>query len=628
MSRLSTAYHILINVLSTILLTASNYCMQILCAPTRDEVARAHRDGQGLDIGIISLRNLRYISKRKSTLFLSLALSSIPLHLFYNSAVFGVTIGRHYRVHYVSVNESDTITTLSAARTDLTNEEWWKMYSTQYLHDAADLYLIADRIGFKLDMHANGSWVLARPLVWENKNVINLPEEADVLVVGTTLNDNGTFQQKNWSHQVSYDLRNGHPASHYPGLIPWPQPTFINASISPLGIKNLLPNSGSKLIENNGGLWLNHSMDAAAVDPPLHIIHGLSTPTADGSKVQIALSFMLVVIACNIVKTMAMFLTLRELSSPRILTSGDAVASFLARPEYITLGMCTFGKHAMRNVCCLFRATLGAEPQLLRSMGVSLLALADTNRAFLCTAAIALVLVTVLLGVQQSSLSAWGTASSLRLNLAPQSFTAKGILINSFIANFPQIVLSASYFAVNRLCTSMYFTEEWNSYASSRKGLRVSDAKGEQRDTYFLQLPYRWAVPLAVMCGILHWLLSQSIFLVRLDIHGENGQLIPSESKSACGYSQSSTLVFALVTVGCIVVILLLRLRHIKVGIPIAAHCSLAISAACHPPPDEEEPHLKPVQWGVVRNRFGGEIDHCTYSSEPVTAPEPGKRYA
>jgi hypothetical protein len=43
---ISMAYHVLINILSTILLTSTNYAMQILCAPTRREVEKAHVRGQ------------------------------------------------------------------------------------------------------------------------------------------------------------------------------------------------------------------------------------------------------------------------------------------------------------------------------------------------------------------------------------------------------------------------------------------------------------------------------------------------------------------------------------------------------------------------------------------------------
>jgi hypothetical protein len=73
--------HLAINILSTCLLGASNYCMQCLNAPTRDEVDKAHANKKWLDIGVLSLRNLR-IKPRSSVIIWSLlGLTSIPLHL-------------------------------------------------------------------------------------------------------------------------------------------------------------------------------------------------------------------------------------------------------------------------------------------------------------------------------------------------------------------------------------------------------------------------------------------------------------------------------------------------------------------------------------------------------------------
>lgn len=79
--RLSTAYHVLINILSTILLTSSNYAMQLLCAPTREEIDDAHTKGNWLDIGQVSLHNLVRIKRGRMVLWIILALSSAPLHL-------------------------------------------------------------------------------------------------------------------------------------------------------------------------------------------------------------------------------------------------------------------------------------------------------------------------------------------------------------------------------------------------------------------------------------------------------------------------------------------------------------------------------------------------------------------
>lgn len=80
-SRISTALHIFINVLSTTLLTSSNYAMQLLCAPTPEEISRAHQTGKWLEIGLMSFRNLRQIEKKRALLWWLLALSSAPLHL-------------------------------------------------------------------------------------------------------------------------------------------------------------------------------------------------------------------------------------------------------------------------------------------------------------------------------------------------------------------------------------------------------------------------------------------------------------------------------------------------------------------------------------------------------------------
>lgn len=80
--------HLLINAISTLLLGGSNYCMQCLVAPTRADVDRAHQRWRFLDIGVPSFRNLRAIPRYKSILWWILALSSIPLHLMYNSAFY------------------------------------------------------------------------------------------------------------------------------------------------------------------------------------------------------------------------------------------------------------------------------------------------------------------------------------------------------------------------------------------------------------------------------------------------------------------------------------------------------------------------------------------------------------
>lgn len=222
----------------------------------------------------------------------------------------------------------------------------------------------------------------------------------------------------------------------------------------------------------------------------------------------------------------------------------------------------------------------------------------------------------------------WGTASPLRLNIGLSSFDSKGILVNAWLANFPQLLLSMVYFGINRLCTSYCFTQEWNSYAKERKGLRVTDPVGAQRKTHFLQLPYRWSIPLTLTMGILHWLLSQSLFLVRLEVFDLYGNIKPEESQCTCGYSPFSLLIFAILFLLLLLFGLGVMLTSIEPRMPMALHCSLAISAACHPPDGDELAHLKEVQWGAVAETDSRGVGHCTFSSGEVSAPKEGSLYA
>lgn len=74
------AAHLLINALSTLLLGASNLCMQLLAAPTRKEVDKAHSQNRWLDIGVPSWRNLKSIKRTRCLMWCVLGLSSVPLH--------------------------------------------------------------------------------------------------------------------------------------------------------------------------------------------------------------------------------------------------------------------------------------------------------------------------------------------------------------------------------------------------------------------------------------------------------------------------------------------------------------------------------------------------------------------
>jgi hypothetical protein len=206
------------------------------------------------------------------------------------------------------------------------------------------------------------------------------------------------------------------------------------------------------------------------------------------------------------------------------------------------------------------------------------------------------------------------------------SFGGSTILL-AWLVNTPQLVLSLCYLGLNNICTSLASADEWNKFAYTRKSLRVSQPIAQQRSTYFLQLPYRWAVPLMITSSTLHWLLSQSFFLVRVDSFERNSDVPNDNSKSACGYSSLSLQIFLLVCLLLMCTITYLTSRRMQQRMPLAASCSLVISAACHPAKDEVDIHLRRIRWGVTQQPGSEGVGHCSFSAGPVKKPEAERVY-
>lgn len=81
LAQLNIGIHLVINILSTLLLSASNYTMQVLSSPTRKEIDSVHQKGQWFDIGVLSVRNLKRIAPKRQLLCAVMILTSVPLHL-------------------------------------------------------------------------------------------------------------------------------------------------------------------------------------------------------------------------------------------------------------------------------------------------------------------------------------------------------------------------------------------------------------------------------------------------------------------------------------------------------------------------------------------------------------------
>ena len=211
---------------------------------------------------------------------------------------------------------------------------------------------------------------------------------------------------------------------------------------------------------------------------------------------------------------------------------------------------------------------------------------------------------------------------------------AGGLIAIVCVSNLPQLLLSYLYISYNNLFTCMLLADEWSGFSHQRKTLRVTSAKGHQRSTYWLQLPYRYGAPLLIFSGCLHWLVSQTLFLARLNAVDPHGIKDENESFSTLGYSPIA-MVFVIILGGLLVILGIgLGFRRYRAGMPLVSSCSAAISAACHPPEADGDASSKAVLFGVVDagsdNVKGREepVGHCSFTSFEVEPLVEGLHYA
>lgn len=146
-------------------------------------------------------------------------------------------------------------------------------------------------------------------------------------------------------------------------------------------------------------------------------------------------------------------------------------------------------------ICCNFMKLVAMILALLDNGDAPLITIGDAVSAFMT----------------ELDERGWGTKSIDTLSIWSDRFDGSSTARLAFLANAPQFLLAAMYMTFNAVFTCMATAREWNSLAKEHKGLRVSNPKGEQREIYFLQLPYRWALPLNTFGGFIHWLMSQAL---------------------------------------------------------------------------------------------------------------------
>ncbi|KAJ5162239.1 hypothetical protein N7492_007631 [Penicillium capsulatum] len=165
-----------------------------------------------------------------------------------------------------------------------------------------------------------------------------------------------------------------------------------------------------------------------------------------------------------------------------------------------------------------------------------------------------------------------------------------------------------------------------------RKGLRVSSPlpNTAQRSTYFLSLPYKWAIPCTAAKTTLHWLVSQMHFFARVDIYKLDAQSSSEIQTVGRIYWSQLAGVNAICLGGTMLVGVSLTalLKHYPDRVPLSGCCSASIAAACHPSRiyDDDtlevsfDPELssQKLGWGVVEASdevINGNIGHATFAA-------------
>lgn len=203
--------------------------------------------------------------------------------------------------------------------------------------------------------------------------------------------------------------------------------------------------------------------------------------------------------------------------------------------------------------------------------------------------------------------------------------SASKLMGSVLLANTPQGFFSVLYLMYNGLFTCMLTEKEWQTFAHTRMPLRVSAPQPGQRSTYYLQLPYLYSIPLLFFSGLMHWLISQSIFLAYVQSYDNNGVRNPGYDIVTCGYSPIAIILSIFIGCQMVLAFLLLGLQRYPAGLPLARNRSDYIKAACVRPPQDSGAATSSVMWGLREK--DGESRYVFSSYEVQALPYQAPKY-
>lgn len=620
--RIDVAVKLIINIVSTAILLSSSRCTQYLCAPTRKDIDKAHCQGTWLDVGVRSWRNFAATRGWRMWTIIVLLVSSIPIHIIYNSTVVATVAAQDF----VAITVDSSFTTGHSWNTSTLLPLWnTSILSPVYNRTAQEeLELVAQelqRVVVEKGLTKYGATECSYLYATEFQSRFG-----NLLIVSPDLNNSNSTG--NLSTVAAYTV--GRVSS--PGIstaYQWWADTSITIPYLQVGAitySEPYANAAECVVDTNISCSSNDTFVS------VNVAECYVQETPEKSMFSINIGFLIAVICANAVKAVSLLLTMRKSFVP-LCTTGDAIASFLTEPDTTTSGL---GPLSVFHVTKA-GITPGARERALTlsSNQYRWLHAPGRSRWWIGTLSLvvpltigALCLVWILLGDVD-------TTSSLVENISHSQWSATIIdFAHTFVGmalavNCAQLLLSLVYMGVNNLLTSMALAHEYHTYAVRRKPLRVTTPRGQQRSTYFLSLPNKYAIPLAVTWTLLHWLTANQITLLRVDVYDYNRVLI--QDRCYTGMAISGDWLIGIMT--CAAILLLgfpiLGFRKLQKGLPFARTCSLVISAACHCGSDERvDAAFLPLQYGVLKDMEVDGLLCVGFSSRDVEPLMPGLGYA
>ncbi|KAL2812282.1 hypothetical protein BJX63DRAFT_432724 [Aspergillus granulosus] len=677
----STGMHLVINILSTLMLGASNYCMQCLASPSRAQVDEAHSKRIWVRIGVPNIWDLLSRQRGKRQLLgWILLITSAPIHLIYNSAFYvslspiqyqvivgnGGTLGENATSDFKDCMLENTDIGFGAYNNAVNDGSFDILSKPECVETFAQDFAARHRM---VVLVTSTSMPENEPMAWVDRgNRMSFEDKSGSKFswlcngdyncdkeMAEDMMDTWSVRPYRWSTQrilIRIPTEDGFydaPGYFYPGergvpdtydyqhlqdiMEQYPTTERLQAELDNLYGWENSSFPGNVTILGHEARCINVPMERDLLPESYPVDHCMALRAEEACQLFFSPPICLVVLGCNLIKLLCTLFTIRDSREDVFLTIGDAIASFLTRPDRNTQGACLLSKPLIAKSAHGWdrkRSKVHSiSPDLVQ--GSLPLRLCSQKRWFqavsparwICTMLLFASMLApagyvLWLGIEDFN-GSYGTktiwdnglgqvTSGTILSGMDARPNTHGIFTMVLLANTPQLLVSFAYFMYNALLTIMLGAVEYDRYGLSRKPLRVSWPRGAQRSTYYLSLPYRYSLPLLTVSALLHWFVSQSFFFVDILPFEANGEPYVSGEVVTCGYNPVA-IIFGIVVGGAMpVVAMLLGLRRFRSKMPLAAQCSAAISAACHPmisstgsaSNDDEDHALKPVQWGEL----------------------------